>query len=148
MVIKIHTHPTDVTDFPLFSLKDLESLAEIYANTTNENLGEVTILLICNIKGVSNTYALTIENFYNLQNAINNTLATVNNDREKIKRSIANTGHGYVDKELAFLQYFKYFGVNLFKANADLTSWEQRKLKKGSATSTNLNGTVEGVICN
>ncbi|WP_123906949.1 hypothetical protein [Chryseobacterium sp. HMWF035] len=146
----IHTHPYPGA-VPMFSWTDVFTLQRFYQDTYNTNLKDVVIILVCkDDNGVKQTYALKIDNPNMLYDAIvhdsTNNVPNLNNDTtiEEITSKMDEklTLLYYQKKpnrEGTFLERFANFGISLYKADEDLTTWNKLILE---------NGIVKPIPCN
>ncbi|WBX95917.1 hypothetical protein [Chryseobacterium gambrini] len=121
-----------------------------YQKVYEENKHDVVIIIVCkDDNGVNQTYALKIDDPDVLFAAIsqdvqNNPKIKSNDTREKIldnmdaDLTILYAKNG-TSREKPFLERFANFGISLYKADEDLTTWNKLILE---------NGIVKPIPCN
>ncbi|WBX95925.1 hypothetical protein [Chryseobacterium gambrini] len=140
----IHTHPYPGA-VPMFSWTDVFTLYYFYQKVYEENKHDVVIIIVCkDDNGVNQTYALKIDNPDMLYDAIvqdiqnnpkikNNSLQSEILDKmdEDLTDLYAKNG---TNREKPFLERFANFGISLYKADEDLTTWNKLVLENGIVT--------------
>lgn len=148
-----HSHPKD--GYPIFSWQDLRLLRNTFQIYAELFQYMVSIQIVCyNKADPSNPliYSLKVKDFTKLNNKIEAdwTHTDLNGKSEKQKLDII---HEKLAKkydanknnlELFFLQYFKDYGVELYKANNELNNWTKLSL---NMTNVNPNGELKQTPC-
>lgn len=132
----IHTHPFSAV--PMFSWGDVLTLSQVYQNAESFNKDDVTVMLLAKSDdGLSNVlYAMTFTNpelFNDLMNqAVNqedfigcSASEKANILGQSTKDRFDNESSSY---EMDFLREFYDYGVNLWNANSDFSSWSKLSL--------------------
>lgn len=132
-----HTHPKG--SVPIFSWADLKTLRDSYQECAHLFKGMVSMQIVCYNKAnpsVPLIYSLKVNNFNALNTKINSDWDHINliglNDEKRIDAIHLNLEKLY-DKnknnlELFFLQNFKDYGIELYKANDELSNWTKLAL--------------------
>ncbi|WP_306620900.1 hypothetical protein [Chryseobacterium ginsenosidimutans] len=140
----IHTHyyPGLV---PMFSWKDMKALYQYYSETNDENIDKVVMVLVCkDDNGQNQVYAIKIDDPNTLYDALQNDaiqnipdlagMTSVNiakiMDDDLTKLYTKN----YPEREKTFLDRFANFGISLYKADENVTTWDKLIIENGIVT--------------
>jgi hypothetical protein len=131
-----HLHTT--AGYGMFSWGDVNSLAGFYDYASPLNQPYVTSIMVCNnLIPTTNTidnynvYAIKVDNYTSLSNAINNTLNNPDYNgltlEEKIKKLLKKQANlfkaaGENNLEKSFLQQFASYGISLYKKKPPINS--------------------------
>lgn len=135
----MHSHPKDIS-YGMFSFGDVKFIRNAYQETLPDRQPEATVIVVCqdpNNPAIKNTYALKVDNFDTLNMAVdviwNNAKYAGKTDAQKIdlihKDQAIKYDYYGPELEFSFLTQFQNFGISLYKANADLTSWTKLELE-------------------
>jgi hypothetical protein len=131
-----HSHPDD--GYAMFSFADVKFLMEAYDNASWSRKEDVFFMVVCkDDAGVTNTYTIKVDSFGELTTQVN---AIWNNpdyigltDKAKLDKIHEKQADKYEKSkgnlERSFLEQFGEFGISLYKANDELTSWDNLKLE-------------------
>ena len=152
-----HSHPSEST-YPLFSWSDIYTLFNLHLKAKTDVKNEVTLLLASKnhfLDAQVNLYALKVDNFSEFIATLNQDLNDIVNEDDKLdinasfsdKEDALNKklGEEYKEtddnqQEKAFLEFFKKYGISLYKANDAIDNWSKIDL---SAFTLNASGVVE-----
>jgi hypothetical protein len=143
----VHLHP--ISGYPIFSWADLRMLLNTRGGANAENFMNVTLMIVTpnpNDPTNPNVYALFIQDSQELLDQLNNmwfasrftTNGVTDSDATKLQKIHAEMGIQYQNNknnlEAYFLEYISNFGISLYKANNNVTSWSKLELSNLSGT--------------
>lgn len=153
-----HTHP--LSTFPMFSWSDVYTLFNLHQNARAAVKDHVTFIVIANSNGAAaqpNIYAIKINDFRAFRNQINNDFVNIvakekrlnisSPISDKIDALNEDLGEEYrkeSNAEKVFIEQFGNHNISLYKANDDITNWNELTL----GTDFPYNGTVIETPCN
>ncbi|WP_296148613.1 hypothetical protein [uncultured Flavobacterium sp.] len=149
----LHTHPKNT--YGMFSFGDLKFLRSGYDSATPNRKPEIFTMIVCRDPvnpTIINTYALKIDDINALGTKVdavwnNPDYTSLLNEKERLDAIHEVQSEKYKKSnnqlEKSFLQQFGGFGVSLYKADSNLTSWSKLEL---STTPGDL--TVTQTPCN
>jgi hypothetical protein len=148
-----HSHPKGKQ--PMFSWGDLETLGDTYLECSGELKPYVSIQIVCYNKNNPSeplVYSLRINDFAKLNNKINNDWGDSKLDGKSAEQKLdiihEDLARSYKinenNLEAFFLQNFKDYGIDLYKANSDQTNWNKLSL---NPTPNNPIGTLQQTPC-
>lgn len=148
-----HSHPKD--GYPIFSWQDLRLLRNTYLETAELFKPLVSIQIVCFNETTPTqqlAYSLTINDFDKLNSKIEADWSKEElnglDEEAKIKTIHIDLGEDYDQNkdnlELFFLQKFKNYGIDLYKANNELTNWTKLSL---NITASKPNGELNQTPC-
>jgi hypothetical protein len=136
-----HSHPSN--GYAMFSFQDVRFLLAVYDGAFLSRQGEAFNGLVCkDANGNTNTYMLKISNIDVLRaqvgNIWNNADYATLSEEERIKTIHMEQAITYSNSkgelEKSFLEQFKNFGVELYKADAASNNFNKLTLNNSSVT--------------
>ncbi|OUD31369.1 hypothetical protein FPG59_15100 [Flavobacterium sp. FPG59] len=142
-----HSHPSDGD--AMFSFGDIRFLLSVYDEARSYRKEEAfTGLVAKDAAGNTNVYMLKIENIESLRTQINSVwnsekYTKFQNEKERIKAIHLDQAIKYSKSngnlEKSFLEQFKDFGIELFKADATTDHFDKLTLNNSTVTPTPCN---------
>ena len=132
----LHSHPKET--YNMFSWSDLRGLRNLYENITEDFRNDVFLMMVGHNEEV---YALKINDFYALNQAIENDLNTTRGNtlkkkRRRLEKKLQDAYKEDSNIEKTFLEKFESYGVDVYvPATANFNRW--RKLKVAEDDSGN-----------
>lgn len=157
----IHTHC--LTDYPIFSIADLITLHGMLNQASSYNVNEISFMLACkDFNNVNHLYAITCNNLAQFNQFYGSLIVSVPNWSvlSELEQKIFLNGifqkqleeediNDVPDFEITFLKFINNSGVNLYKANSNLTNWSEISLNTSQNNSTVYSIADKNVIpCN